>query len=121
VPEDGANVDAVRDKANEAINPMSELEIRIDGVAIADPFAYRVQSQPGGFALHCGPLLAEPPFGFDCLPPPPNPRDPAVADGYWILLAPLPKGAHEIHFRSSDSAGFNLEVTYHLTVGEGDD
>jgi hypothetical protein len=116
VPEDGANVGAVRDKANDAINPISELEISIDGVAIVDPFAYRAQSPPGGFALHFGPLLAD--FGYGSMP---DPRDPAVADGYWILLAPLRKGAHEIHFRSSDSAGFNLDVTYRLTVGEGKD
>lgn len=116
VPEDGADGDAVRDGANNAINPISELEISIDGVAIADPFAYRAQSPPGGFTLHFGPLLAD--FGFGPLP---DPRDPAVADGYWILLAPLREGAHEIHFRSSDLAGFNLEVTYHLTVGEDDD
>jgi hypothetical protein len=114
VPEDGANVDAVRKAANGQINPISELEVSIDGVAIADPFAYRAQSPPGGFALKAGPLLTEPPFSF---PPTPDPRDPAVADGYWILLAPLRKGEHEIHFRSSDpAAGFNVEVTYHLTV-----
>ncbi len=116
MPEDGANADAVRDKGNGAINPISELEIRVDGVAIADPFAYRAQSPPGGFALHFGPLLAD--FGYGSMP---DPRDPAVADGYWILLAPLRKGAHEIHFRSSDSAEFNLEVTYRLTVSKDDD
>jgi hypothetical protein len=114
VPEDGANVDAVRKAANGQINPISELEVSIDGIAIADPFAYRAQSPPGGFALHFGPLLGD--FGFGPLP---DPRDPAVADGYWILLAPLRKGEHEIHFRSSDpAAGFNVEVTYHLTVVE---
>jgi hypothetical protein len=111
VPEDGADVNAVRRKANDATNTISGLRISIDDVAIADPFAYRAQSPPGGFALRFGPLLAD--FGSD---PQPDPRDPAVADGYWILLAPLRKGEHKIHFRASDGATFNLEVTYHLTV-----
>ena len=87
VPEDGDNVAEVRALANAQINPTTSLKVIIDGVVIKDPFAYRAQSQPRGFALNFGPLLAD--FGF---PPRPNPRDPAVADGYWILLAPLRKG-----------------------------
>ena len=102
VPEDGNNVAEVRAIANANINPTTSLEVIIDGVAINDPFAYRAQSPPGGFALNFGPLLAD--FGFG---PTPDPRDPAVADGYWILLAPLQKGAHVIQFRSS-KPGFNL-------------
>jgi hypothetical protein len=118
VPEDGDNVAEVRALANAQINAATSLEVSIDGVAIEDPFAYRAQSPPGGFALNFGPLLAD--LGF---PPTPDPREPAVADGYWILLAPLRKGAHIIEFRSSQSGPpvFNLHVTYHLTVGHDDD
>ena len=114
VPEDGADVAAVRAGANAQINLTTFLEVIIDGVVIADPFAYRAQSPPGGFALNFGPLLAD--FGYG---PTPDPRDPAVADGYWILLAPLEEGEHAIVFRS-DLPGFN-DVTYHLTVGNDDD
>jgi hypothetical protein len=106
-PEDGS-LDAVRLLAMGLNNPISELTITIDGVSIADPFAYRAQSPPGGFALRFGPLLAD--LGIElCI------CDQAVADGYWILLAPLPKGTHVINF-TSKSAVFNLDVTYHLTV-----
>jgi hypothetical protein len=46
---------------------------------------------------------------------------PQVADGYWLMLAPPPAGAHTIHFEgminSGPFAGFQVEVTYHLTVG----
>jgi hypothetical protein len=114
-PEPGG-VDELRADANEAItNPVPSLNVTIDGGVIEDLFAYRAQSPPGGFPLKVGPLFAD--FG---LSPTPDSRDPAVADGYWILLAPLDKGAHEIHF-SSHSAAFDLEVTYHLTVGKGDE
>jgi hypothetical protein len=112
-PEDGLTVDELRAIANSLINATTTLDVSIDGVAIKDPFAYRAQSQPGGFALDFGPLLAD--FGYG---PTPNPRDPAVADGYWILLAPLREGPHVIQFRATNPP-FNLDVTYRLTVGEG--
>jgi hypothetical protein len=112
VPEDGDDVDEVRRIANDATNAISELEVSLDGRALTDLFSYRAQSPPGGFALRFGPLLAD--FGF---PAQPDPRQPAVADGYWILLAPLRKGVHELHIRNSDGADLNIEVTYHLTVG----
>jgi hypothetical protein len=116
VPEDGDNAAEVRILANANINSTSALEVSIDGVVISDPFAYRAQSQPGGFALKFGPQLAD--FGFG---PTPDPRNPAVADGYWILLAPLREGKHIIKFSSSNPPqAFELDVTYQLTVGEDD-
>jgi len=45
----------------------------------------------------------------------------AIAAGYWLMLNPLKKGEHTIHF-SADGQGnpvfadFALDVTYHLTV-----
>jgi hypothetical protein len=45
---------------------------------------------------------------------------PDVADGYWLMLPPLPAGRHTIHFRGIISggpfAGTDIEVTYKLTV-----
>src|SRR5260221_454754 len=39
------------------------------------------------------------------------------SDGYWVMLAPLKPGAHTIHIRGGISAfGFEVNVTYHLTV-----
>lgn len=42
---------------------------------------------------------------------------PAVADGYWAYVPPPSPGQHELKFESASSAGFSLNVTYHLTVG----
>ena len=111
-PEDGADVDAVRRGVNVQMDAITELELRVDGVVIADPFAYRASSPPGGFALDFGPLLAD--FGLSTQP---DPRDPAVADGYWILLEPLSTGRHEIHIHSANAGSFQLDVKYVLTVG----
>ena len=42
-----------------------------------------------------------------------------VIDGYWLLLAPLPPGEHELRFGGSlPEIGFATEVTYHLIVAE---
>ncbi len=50
--------------------------------------------------------------GFEC--------SPVVADGYWLMLAPLPVGEHTISFagaiEGSPLGDFALDVTYHLTV-----
>ena len=40
---------------------------------------------------------------------------PAVGDGYYVMLAPLPPGHHKIHFAGSED-GFALDVTYYLNV-----
>ena len=41
---------------------------------------------------------------------------PAVADGYWAYIPPLPPGAHVVEFGAADTSGFSLNVTYLLTV-----
>jgi hypothetical protein len=46
----------------------------------------------------------------------------AVADGFWVLLPPLPAGNHVLHFQGAFCAPdthepfFRVEVTYNLTV-----
>ncbi len=55
---------------------------------------------------------------------PPGLRFPAVADGYWIGLKPLPAGEHTIVFQAivGDplAPDFDLKLTYHLTVKDKD-
>jgi len=41
---------------------------------------------------------------------------PAVADGYWAILSPPTPGQHELNFTAESTAGFSLNVTYHLTT-----
>ena len=46
---------------------------------------------------------------------------PNVADGYWLMLAPLRDGTHTLYFKAEITggvfAGTVIEVTYHLTIG----
>ena len=44
---------------------------------------------------------------------------PAVDDGYYVMLSPLPAGNHVIHFHgSAPAANFSLDITYYLTVAK---
>jgi len=118
-PEEGT-VEEVRAFANAATDPASVLECVIDGVAVADLFAYRAQSPPGGspFEIRPGSLGAT--FGV-----PPRGPEPAVSDGYWLLVELGAGEEHVIEFsaKSGDPASpdFELSVTYHLTVAGDDD
>jgi hypothetical protein len=40
----------------------------------------------------------------------------AASCGYYVLLNPLSKGAHDIQIKATNTSGFSLDVIYHLTV-----
>jgi len=71
------------------IAPNIGMQVSIDGKAVKDLFAYRAQSQPGGFRWVIPEDGVFTVFGFD-----PGPRFPTVTDGHWILLRPLSRAAH---------------------------
>ncbi len=118
VPEDGPDEDAVRAGAASSIDTTSVLECTVDGVPLQGLFGYRAASPEGGFVLHIPEGSLATAWGYA-----PGDRDPAVADGYWLLLAPLSAGEHVIWFHAvkgdPDDPIFELEVTYHLTVVGG--
>ncbi|WP_299013587.1 hypothetical protein [uncultured Photobacterium sp.] len=105
--------DQIRCDVNDdtAIAPNVGLEFLLNGEPVTDLFAYKAQSQPGGFTFQLGALFEE--FGFT-----PGDRHPAVADGYWILLKPLPKGTHTLSFSADfDTDGIpDSGVNYTLEV-----
>jgi hypothetical protein len=101
----------LRNLANANIDSASGLAAYVDGVALQDLFDYRAESPPGGFVLHI------PEGSFVSRSYAPGDHDPAVADGYWLMLAPLSKGEHQIHF--SAAGPVNLDVTYDLSVVGG--
>lgn len=112
-PEEGT-VEEVRPLANAATDPTSLLECSIDGVPIGDLFAYRAQSPPGGSPLEVRP------GSFAATLIPPRGAEPAVSDGYWLLVELGEGKEHTIEFRAKvgdlDSPDFELSVKYLLTV-----
>jgi hypothetical protein len=108
-PEDLTDEELIRLLVNFATDAASDLSLTIDGVPMQDLVRYRAESP--AFHIEDTDLLddLEVPISADNL---------AVADGYWIMLAPLPVGEHTIHFTADGPVfgPFALDVTYHITV-----
>jgi hypothetical protein len=82
------------------------LEADLDGSAFENLPAYRFTSP--AFVLTADP---QNPLGI------PGGTTRSVANGFWLLLAPLSAGGHKLHFRGEvASFGLVFEATYTLTI-----
>jgi hypothetical protein len=115
----GTNEAELRTAAAALQDHAENLECTIDGVPVADLERYRVQSPLFTF----GPLPAN-----NLLGAPAGAMSLSVADGVYLLLAPLSAGQHTIHFSgdfrftvADDGFDFEfiLDISYNLTVGAG--
>ncbi len=95
-------VEVLRANAAADMNNPTLLEASIDGVPVQALESYRATS---------------PVFSIELLFGAAGPFEPAVADGYWLLVTPRTPGSHTIHFKGIRHDGFETEVTYNLTVG----
>ena len=111
-PTDGLTEEEVRATANFYMDPelITVLECMVDGVELQDLYSYRAESPVGSFGPNdmTDEAAAD---GSEIL----------VADGYWVLLAPLSEGDHVISFHGTlgppeEDPWFWLDVTYLLTV-----
>jgi hypothetical protein len=91
--------------------PSASLEAALDGVPVADVFAFRAQSKPGGFTMRVPnpSLLTD--LGLAA-----GDRSPAVADGYFLFLKPLSPGTHTLSFRLVNPDQSERGVNYTLIV-----
>jgi hypothetical protein len=107
LPADEFDEEVERENCANVIDLVSNLEVTVDGKELQDLEQYRVQSPV--FTLTVG--------ENNYLDEPAGTTVKGVADGYWIMLTPLPRGEHEIHFIAEiEEADFTLDVTYHITV-----
>jgi hypothetical protein len=88
---------------------LGNLVADIDGVAISDLEQFTVMSPMFQFTAPANNVLGvEPGTGF------------SVANGVYLMLAPLSVGEHTIHFGGTYiDANFTLDITYHVTVVPG--
>lgn len=93
------------------VAPDISFQFILDGEPVKDLFAYRAQSQPGGFTLQ----VPNPSFLTDLGLAAGN-RFPAVADGYFIFLKPLRRGTHTLSFRMTNPDQSVTGVNYTLIV-----
>ena len=112
----GTSEAELRGAANFFADHAVNLSCTIDGRLLQNVEAYRASSPLFTF----GPLPENNLLGL-----PESTTSPAVSDGYFVMLAPLSKGQHTIHFagafvftQAEDGFdfSFSLDITYHLTV-----
>jgi hypothetical protein len=105
--------DELRATARWYMDLATEMSCEVDGRPIYNLTAYRASGGSFGINLPDDNLWQY--FGCDVGP---GYSSPLVQDGYYLMLAPLPAGAHTLHFRGTvgDPINFTLEITYHLTV-----
>ncbi len=114
-------VEQLRAMAANLVSPPANLHASIDGHSLTNLESYRAISPVFSYTLPPSPdNLIDVGFGVS-LPGPCWPSltvTPAVADGFYIMLAPLTAGSHSINFGGSGpGGGSTLDVTYNLTVG----
>lgn len=107
---DGTTEAELRACATELADAITVAEAIIDGGAMQDMSRYRVQSPLFTFTLPED-------NGFNARPGP----SPAVADGYWLMLAPLSVGAHTVDIHGAagppgEDPVFEVTVTVNITV-----
>ena len=102
------NINTLRELADATVANPQRLIFEIDGATVKNPDDYRVAS-PVFSAF----LPDDAVFGISA-----GKHEPLVADGYWVLLAPLSPGHHTIHLKGVGASGFTVDVTYYLTMSK---
>jgi hypothetical protein len=101
---------ALRRQNADFVDAVSELTCTIDGAAVPNLTKFRVRSP--SFTVIAPPQGLLPPGQLSL----PANSDSIVSDGYWLLLSPLAPGQHEIKSHATTTGGFQLDVTYTLTI-----
>jgi hypothetical protein len=86
----------------------------VDGVLVPNIVSYSIQSPVFGFTIPDDNYLKAvyaPPNDF-----PAGTYYPAVDQGQYLMIAPLPAGHHVIQFGASWPSGWGFNITYFLTV-----
>jgi hypothetical protein len=92
--------------------PSVSFQVTLDEVPVRDLFAFRAQSQPGGFTLR----VPDNSFLTDLGIASGN-RPTAVADGYYLFVKPLRPGVHTLSLRMTNPDQSITGVNYTLIIG----
>ena len=117
----GATEAELRGCASSFADAITDLSAELDGVPLKNLSAYRVESALFTF----GPLPDNNVLQFFGVNAPAGTVSASVSDGVHLMLAPLSRGDHTLHFHGAldlSSIGgptFVQDITYHLTVVPG--
>jgi hypothetical protein len=116
-PPGDLTIDELRATAADFMNLATDLTAELDGVPIGNLELYRFAAGPFGVDIPSGNIWEF--FGCDT---PAGHYEPLLADGFFLMLKPLPPGPHTLHFSGTigDPVNFTLDITYDLTVAGGD-
>lgn len=107
-----AQIGELRAITAQQMDGITDLSMQVDFENIANiKERFRVQSSAFGFTLppdNFFTAIGEGPF-------PEGTYFPAVDDGYYVMVAPMPIGHHTIHFHGSTGPNL-LDITYHIYV-----
>lgn len=92
-----------------------DLSCTIDGAEVQDVAEYRAESPTIDFPILEG-TVGQDVTGWEES----GLYSFGMADGYWLLLAPLSEGEHVIQFSGSHAWGWSVDVTYFITVVDDD-
>lgn len=101
----------IREQAS-ASHFATNLHASVDGVAVADVSRYLEDS-----VIFEAPVPADNFFGL----PDGFITGPNVDSGYYLVVRPLPPGAHTIRFAGNQPPDFALDLTYKLEITPGRD
>ncbi|HET9253165.1 MAG TPA: FlgD immunoglobulin-like domain containing protein [Candidatus Eisenbacteria bacterium] len=109
----------LRAVVNENLDMVSALTCEVDGTELPDLFSYRSTSPSFDVTFPDNNIFQL--FGCDHITP--GTYSGFVSGGYYVMLAPLPKGMHTIRFGGSvgDPPFFTLDVTYHVFVSPSEE
>lgn len=99
--------------AQQSVDLVNALTLTVDGQEVPNLFSYRFTTPLFQFTGNT--TLQTSLDG--CIT---GQRQPAVADGYFVMLHPLGSGAHVVVFTSSDTHNNHSSVTYDITVRHDD-
>ena len=94
------------------VAPSISFEVTLDGTPVKDLFAFRAQSQPGGFTLRVPDASFLTDLGLAA-----GNRTPAVGDGYFLFVKPLRPGVHTLNLRATNPDQSVTGVNYTLVIG----
>ena len=99
--------------AMQGVDLVNALTLTVDGHEVPNLFSYRYTSPLFQFTGNT--TLQTTLDG--CIT---GQHQPAVSDGYYVMLHPLGVGTHTVVFTSSDTNNNHSSVTYNLTIRHGD-
>ena len=105
VAEGDGSLEAQRACAAAFLAEVTSIEVEIDGVSVNALQSYRAQSPAFDLTLPSDNIFGAPAGLYA----------PTAADGFYLIVRPLPPGEHTIHIRAEFGADA-IDVTYLLTV-----